>query len=288
MKNTSRLTLVAALAATMGMFALPACSGSDDLSSEELIGADESVASTTEGVSGALEVGSKLKSTTNVNLRTGPSTNYDILHVVPSGSEATVVEANAQNGFYKIKHNGTTGWSSGQYYAKVNADGSSGNGTLSDGRKEALERGKSVVGFSYYWGGAAWLAEGPTSSTKGSCSGSCPGCSHSGKYGADCSGFVGKAWQVSGSGALNENKHPISTATMVGSSSQWSSVPRGDVKPADAMVYNSNGAGHTFMYNSGDGWNSMYATECKGCSAGCIYGIRTASSAYKAIRRTGF
>lgn len=289
MKNTGRLTLVAALATTVGMFALPACSGSDDLGSEELVGADETVASTTEGVSGSIAAGTTLKSTTGVNLRTGPGTSYSVLHVVPSGSEVSVVAADPQNGFYKIKHNGSTGWSSGQYYAKVAADGSGGDGTLSSGRQEALARGKSVVGFSYYWGGGAWLAEGPTSSTKGSCSGSCPSCSHSGKYGADCSGFVGKAWKVQGAdGALSTNQHPISTGTMVGSSSQWSSVSRGSVKPADAMVYNSNGAGHTFLYNSGDGWNSMYATECKGCSAGCIYGIRTASSAYKAIRRTGF
>lgn len=288
MKNTGRLTFVAALATAVGMLALPACSGGDD-SSEELIGADETIASTTEGVSGSLAVGSTLKSTTGVNLRTGPGTSYSILHVVPQGSEVTVVAADSQNGFYKIKHNGTTGWSSGQYYTKVAADGSSGSGTLSDGRQEALKRGKSVVGFSYYWGGGAWLPEGPSSSTKGSCSGSCPSCNHSGKYGADCSGFVGKAWRVSGAtGPLDQNVHPVSTGTLVGSSSQWSSVSRGDVKPADAMVYNSNGAGHTFMYNSGDGWNSMYATECKGCSAGCVYGIRTASSAYKAIRRAGF
>lgn len=289
MKNTGRLTLVAALATTMAMFALPACSGGDDLGSEELIGADETVASTTEGVSGSIATGTTLKSTTGVNLRTGPGTSYSILHVVPSGSEVSVVAADPQNGFYKIKHNGTTGWSSGQYYTKVAADGSGGDGTLSTGRQEAIQRSKSVVGFSYYWGGGAWLAEGPSSATKGSCSGSCPSCSHSGKYGADCSGFIGKAWKVQGAdGALSTNQHPISTATMVGSSSQWSTVDRGAVKPADAMVYNKNGAGHTIMYNSGDGWGSMYATECKGCSAGCVYGIRTASSAYKAIRRAGF
>ncbi|MBK9263485.1 MAG: SH3 domain-containing protein [Polyangiaceae bacterium] len=287
MNNTGRLTLVAALATTLGMGLLPACSGGDDLGSEELIGADETVASTTEGVSGSIAVGTKLKSTTNVNLRTGPSTSYSILHVVPSGSEVSVVTAEPKNGWYKIKHNGTTGWSSGQYYTKVTSGG--GGGTLSAGREEALKRGKSVVGFSYWWGGGAWLAEGPSSSTKGSCSGSCPSCSHSGKYGADCSGFIGKAWRVNGAtGALSKNEHPVSTATLVGSSSQWSTVSRGSVKPADAMVYNTNGAGHVIMYNSGDGWGSMYATECKGCSAGCVYGLRTASSAYKAIRRTGF
>lgn len=288
MNNTGRLTLVAALATTLGIGLLPACSGGDDLGSEELIGADETVASTTEGVSGSIAVGTKLKSTTNVNLRTGPSTSYSILHVVPSGSEVSVVTAEPKNGWYKIKHNGTTGWSSGQYYTKVTSGGG-GGGTLSAGREEALKRGKSVVGFSYWWGGGAWLAEGPSSSTKGSCSGSCPSCSHSGKYGADCSGFIGKAWRVNGAtGELSKNEHPVSTATLVGSSSQWSTVSRGSVKPADAMVYNTNGAGHVIMYNSGDGWGSMYATECKGCSAGCVYGLRTASSAYKAIRRTGF
>jgi uncharacterized protein YraI len=277
------------IATAVGMLALPACSGGDDLGSEELVGADESVASTTEGVSGSIAAGTTLKSTTGVNLRTGPGTSYAVLHVVPSGSQVTVVAAEPQNGFYKIKHNGTTGWSSGQYYTKVTAGGGGGDGTLSDGRQEALKRGKSVVGFSYYWGGGAWLPEGPSATTKGSCSGSCPSCTHGGKYGADCSGFIGKAWRVSGAtGELSTNQHPVSTFTLAASSSQWSSVSRGSVKPADAMVYNSNGAGHVIMYNAGDGWGSMYATECKGCSYGCVYGIRTASSAYKAIRRTGF
>jgi uncharacterized protein YgiM (DUF1202 family) len=99
MNNTSRLTLVAALATAVGMFALPACSGSDDLGSDELIGADETVASTTEGVSGSLAVGSKLKSTTNVNLRTGPGTGYSILHVVASGSEVSVLQRIRKTGF---------------------------------------------------------------------------------------------------------------------------------------------------------------------------------------------
>jgi hypothetical protein len=32
----------------------------------------------------------------------------------------------------------------------------------------------------------------------------------------------------------------------------------------------------------------MYAYECKGCADGCVYDLRTASSAYHAIRRTGY
>ncbi len=53
-------------------------------------------------------------------------------------------------------------------------------------------------------------------------------------------------------------------------------------------VYNNGSAGHIFIYESGDGWGSMYAYECKGCSAGCTKGLRTASSAYHAIRKTGY
>ena len=56
----------------------------------------------------------------------------------------------------------------------------------------------------------------------------------------------------------------------------------------ELSVYRSNGAGHIFMYGSGDGWGSMYAYECKGCSAGCIEGLRTATNAYHGIRRTGY
>ena len=71
-------------------------------------------------------------------------------------------------------------------------------------------------------------------------------------------------------------------------SSRWSTVSRGKVEPADAMVYNDNGHGHIFVYAKGDGWGSMYAYECKGCADGCVYDLRTASSAYHAIRRAGY
>mgnify|MGYP003338771557 CR=1 FL=1 len=37
---------------------------------------------------------------------------------------------------------------------------------------------------------------------------------------------------------------------------------------ADAMNYRSGGSGHIFIYEKGDPWGSLYAYECKGCSAG--------------------
>lgn len=288
-----RLMSLAATALTASMLSLSACSvGTNEPDSEELVGApEENVAESADAITGNVAVGSTLVSTADVNLRTGPSTSYKILHVVPKGSKVTVVASAPQNGFYKIKHNGVTGWSYGQYYnASSGSSGSSSGGTSSAGRDGAIARAKTAMGFSYWWGHARFATSGATSSNKGSCSGSCPSCSHSGSYGGDCSGLAGKVWQVpaSSNSDMTKDYHPYSTASFVNSTSQWSIISRSSVKKADAMVYNQNGAGHIFIYESGDGWGSMYAYECKGCSYGCVHDLRTASSAYKAIRRAGY
>jgi uncharacterized protein YgiM (DUF1202 family) len=292
-QTARRVSLVTALSAiciaTLG--AMSACTATNEgpVDSEELIGAPEDTGDNESAISQSYPAGSILKSTTNVNLRKGASTDYSILHVVPEGSQVTLVAPDPQNGFYKVKHNGTIGWSSGKYYTVVEIAGDSGGTPATTVREQAIERAKAGKGFSYWWGHGRWRPEGVTSSTKGSCSGSCPDCSHSGSYGADCSGYVGKIWQVPSTNSdLTVDSHPYSTANFVKDSSLWSTVSRDNVKPADALVYNTNGAGHIILYTGGDGWGSMYAYECKGCSAGCVYGLRTASSSYKAIRRAGW
>ena len=167
--------------------------------------------------------------------------------------------------------------------------GGGSSGGSSTPAQSAMTRAKSGVGFSYWWGHGRFLDEGPNASNKGSCSGSCPSCSHSGSYGGDCSGFAAKVWQVPSSNTdMSDDSHPYSTADFDEDTSQWKTVPQGTLKQADAMVYRSGGAGHIFIYDHGDAWGSMYAYECKGCSAGCTAGFRTASSAYHAIRRTGY
>jgi hypothetical protein len=100
---------------------------------------------------------------------------------------------------------------------------------------------------------------------------------------------VAKVWQVPSSNSdLTADSHPYSTATFVSDTSQWSTVSRGSLQTADALVYNESGHGHIFVYSSGDGWGSMDAYECKGCSYGCVHNLRTATSAYHGIRRTGY
>ncbi len=242
------------------------------------------------GVTGSVPVGSVLETVTNLNFRTGPSTSYKVLDVLVGGTQVKTVEANAQNKYYKIEHKGMVGWSHGGYM-RVVGGGSEPNPSPppSSAVDEAMARAKAGVGFSYWWGHARWLPSGPSYSTKGSCYGSCPSCSHSGSYGADCSGYLAKIWQVpAGNDDITHDWHPYSTATFYGSSSQWTTVSRSSLEEADALVYRNGGAGHIFLYEKGDGWGSMWAYECKGCSAGCVKNLRTAGSAYKAIRRSGY
>jgi hypothetical protein len=77
---------------------------------------DEGTSNQDDALSGSLTVGATLIATTDVNLRSGPSTSNKVLEVVPSGDSVTVVSADPQNGFYNVSHNGVAGWSSGKYY----------------------------------------------------------------------------------------------------------------------------------------------------------------------------
>lgn len=135
---------------------------------------------------------------------------------------------------------------------------------------------KSVVGFSYWWGHGRWNNGG---TDKGSCKGNCgscgcPSCTHSGGNGADCSGFVAKAWQVPGPTAITNDGHPYSTWSFAGSSPNWTPVLKGNLKQGDALVHNDGSSGHIMIYSSGDPWGNSWAYECKGCSYGCVYDLR--------------
>ena len=145
---------------------------------------------------------------------------------------------------------------------------------------------KTVVGFSYWWGGGKWL---PGAADKGKCipknGNGCPDCSHTGAYGADCSGFVAKAWQIDKPTPLEQGYHPYSTWHFDTYSYWWNKIAKGDAQRGDAFNYNKNGAGHVFLYDKGDPWGSVYAWECKGCSYGCVYNLRSVSSDYTVLQR---
>lgn len=230
----------------------------------------------------SLSNGSTARTTANLNLRSSPSTSARIITTMPDGSTVTVRARS--DIWYSVTYNGTTGWASGNYLAAASSGtgGGTGSGTGSAGVQTAMARAVSGVGFSYYWGGGAW---DPSSSAKGACYGSCPDCSHSGTWGADCSGYVTKVWQVPGPVAVTTRGHgAYNTTSYYENRSYWSQVSRGSARRGDAFVKR----GHIFLYNSGDAWGSINAYEAKGCSYGIVHNNRTADSSYLVIRRNGF
>ena len=232
----------------------------------------------------------KARTTANLNLRKAASTSSSVLAVIPSGTVVGLASSTPTSGFYKVTYNGMTGYAHSGYLTPVTDSGSGGGSVSVDGPASpanTIARAKAAVGFSYWWGGGAWLASGPSSSTRGKCSGSCPSCSHSGSYGADCSGLVAKAWQF-GTKSLSVNSHPFSTADFVADrSGHWYTVSRSSLRAADALVYRSGGSGHIAIYEKGDGWGAPTVYECRSCAYGCVHNARSFSG-YKGIRRSGF
>ncbi|MBN2362174.1 MAG: hypothetical protein JXR83_22170 [Deltaproteobacteria bacterium] len=163
-------------------------------------------------------------------------------------------------------------------------------------RDQIIQYGKWAKGYSYWWGGSRFRDD---HTQLGSCSGSCPSCSHCpssarngscnnslGEYGGDCSGLVCKAWQVPSPVALTTNSHPYSTYHFRNNTTHWSRLSSwGNAKKGDAFVYNYDGHGHIVLYEKGDPWGLPYVYECKGCSPGCVYNQKDITSSYIAIRR---
>jgi cell wall-associated NlpC family hydrolase len=147
-----------------------------------------------------------------------------------------------------------------------------------------MSRASKTVGYSYWWGGARFGVS--NTSDFGSCMGSCPSCSHNGRYGADCSGMVAKVWEVpSNNKFTGTNSHPYSTADFYNSEILWKRIERKSIDKADALVYRSGSSGHIVVYESVDQWGHYNVYECKGCAEGCVKSNRPISSAYRAIRK---
>jgi uncharacterized protein YraI len=66
--------------------------------------------------------------TTGLNLRSGPSTNHDVLLVMPTGA-AVDITGSASHGFYPVVYQGTDGWAYGDYLDFGGGGGGSTTGT---------------------------------------------------------------------------------------------------------------------------------------------------------------
>ncbi|HEY0883508.1 MAG TPA: SH3 domain-containing protein [Archangium sp.] len=291
--TTLRLTVVAMTMALMGC----ATGTAGDIASDgELLEGAEEFGTLSSELSSGVPLGSTLRTSSGLNLRTSASMSATVRLVIPAGATVTTVNVTQPSGgWYNVRYNGVTGWSYGAYLNLVSSP-STGGGTTppptSGGaitRDAAITRAKGGVGFSYWWGHGRWIQNGATSSNKGVCTGSCPNCSHSGGYGADCSGYVAKVWGIpSNNTDTTIDSHPYGTIHFVGSGSNWASVSRANTQRGDAMVYNQNGAGHILIYESGDAWGSVWAYEARGCSYGIVHNLRSVTSAFKTIKRAGW
>lgn len=274
--QSTTVVLCAVAAALLG-----ACGGEITTGAPGDSGEDESAALT---ASPSL-VGKRVRVTASaLNLRSGPGTNYGVLTSMPNGTELTV--ADVSGGWVKVTYQGKSGWCSATYVELASGGGASPPPppAASSEVDAVMQRARSGVGFSYHWGGGCW---DPGASAKGACYGSCPNCSHAGQWGADCSGYVAKAWQVPGASALTACAHPYSTVNFTNESTHWKTVSRSSAKMADALTYNSGSAGHIMLFESGDAWGWAKTYEAKGCSTGIVYNTRMVGSQYKAIRRDG-
>ena len=160
------------------------------------------------------------------------------------------------------------------------SDGGSASGT---NVSAMLDRAKLAVGYSYYWGHGSWRAD---HQTLGACMGTCPSCTHnSGTYGADCSGFVAKVWQVPSASALETDQHPYSTYNFYNQTTHWKPVPRSTLQPGDALVRRDATTGHIALVESVDASGQIWVYEARGCSTGVVHDLRAFDTSYIAIRR---
>ena len=159
--------------------------------------------------------------------------------------------------------------------------------------KEAIVcRGTSGEGFSYDWGGECWCADGcepdldncaPGQCTPNQGSSGCPDCTHTGTYGADCSGFVSKAWQVPDPYPLNACDVPRYTASMFTSNhSYWNVVSMNSLQPGDAVATSAH---VILIIGYEDAFGEHEVVEAKGCVYGIVRQSRTFSSSYSGARR---
>ena len=158
-------------------------------------------------------------------------------------------------------------------------------------RDEILALASSGVGYSYWWGHGRW--DPSNHAYPGKCSGSCGKCSHwaspkgGAEYGADCSGFVAKTWQVPSATSPKIDSHPYSTYNFRYEKTHWYPIKKSELKAGDALVYSTGTKGHIALFDHWSGGGKTTAYECSGCKIGCIHKPRSFGSYYIAIRRKG-
>ncbi len=162
-----------------------------------------------------------MKTTANLNLRTGSTTKHRVVKVLGKGTKVQVLAA--KRGWKKIKAGSKTGWVSSKYIAKVGYSTPKAklvkpkNVKVSSSavRSKIIFHAKKGVGKKYRWGGT------------------------SPKTGWDCSGYIQYVFKQSG--------------TKIARTKAWTGkqrISKYAAKPGDLVV--QNGGSHVGIYAGGD------------------------------------
>lgn len=136
-----------------------------------------------------------------------------------------------------------------------------------------IDLGRSGVGSRYWWGHACW---NPSNRAWG---------------GADCSGFLDKAWQVARPSATTEDYHPYGTWHLFNSNPHWYSIDRGRAFKGDACGYpdpdgSGSMTGHVVLYWFGNPYKIAWVLEAEGSATGIVQHTRDLSNdKWRFIRR---
>lgn len=154
-----------------------------------------------------------------VHMRTGPSTSYQSLRVLGSGTKVTITGSSGK--WYRVSYNGSTGYIF-KSYLSTDVTSSSGSASTGTSAGQALvAEGKKYLGVPYVWAGTS-------------------------PSGFDCSGFVYYVYKQCGYSITR-------TATAQNTDGYY--VSRSDLQPGDIVIfYNSamTSIGHSGIY-IGDG-----------------------------------
>ena len=119
MAGFTRFGAVIISAAVMGCAGTATDTAAD---SELLQGANEDTATISSELSGGVAIGSTLKTTAGLNLRTGAGMDFRVRLVVPEGGRVTTINRSAPDGsWYNIRYNGIEGWAHGGYLTLVSS-----------------------------------------------------------------------------------------------------------------------------------------------------------------------
>lgn len=111
-------------------------------------------------VAGGVGTAAAVEASVALNIRSGPSTAYQVVDTLYAGENVNVQECRT-NGWCAITHNGPDGWVSARYLSGLNAGSSSSNSSSSSNAQADISLSFGVPGFSFSIGNGSDFRDRP-------------------------------------------------------------------------------------------------------------------------------